>query len=263
MRRIHLVWRKRRQSPAYVVRHWTSSWESSLGCCNTCAQLHITYLCTVHREYVPVTRIRMSSSSSATSNTVALSLPRSLLFPRAPCSALCSSPSSSPSAAAASPPTAPSGYHRTWRGSLVDRVLNLYGATCPLRRTSASGSGYDPGRQTCTYPCFHLEEQTCVIYSSLWASVLPKLKTIHSAPSVKLHPPGIMVWLSCRDVISLWNLCCAEQRFRRYCAIFELSVTKLCFFPLGPPHSIISLRRWKTDTSPHTFSLIFIIHLAV
>lgn len=65
-----------------------------------------------------------------------------------------------------------------------------------------------------------------------------------------------MVWLSCRDVISLWNLCCAEQRFRRYCAIFELSVTKLCFFPLGPPHSMISLRRWKT--SHHTFTLNFI-----
>lgn len=67
-----------------------------------------------------------------------------------------------------------------------------------------------------------------------------------------------MVWFSCRDVISLWNLCCAEQRFRRYCAIFELSVIKPCFFPLGPPHSIISLRRWKTDTSHRTFTLSFI-----
>lgn len=72
---------------------------------------------------------------------------------------------------------------------------------------------------------------------------------------ITVFPPGITVWLSCRDVISLWNLCCAEQRFSRYCAIFELSVTKLCFFPLGPPHSIISLRRWETDTRQHTSTL--------
>lgn len=66
-------------------------------------------------------------------------------------------------------------------------------------------------------------------------------------PSIKCDSrPGTTVWLSCRDVISLWNLCCAEQRLRRYCAIFELSVMKPCFFPLGPPHSMISLRLWKT-----------------
>lgn len=93
------------------------------------------------------------------------------------------------------------------------------------------------------------------LYCSLWAfyfysvSVLSKFKTI-----TKIFPPGIRVWLSCRDIISLWNLCCAEQRFRRYCAILEVSVTKPCFFPLGPPHSMISLRRWKTDTSHYTLT---------
>lgn len=72
----------------------------------------------------------------------------------------------------------------------------------------------------------------------------------------KAIPPGIIVWLSCRDVISLWNLCCAEQRFRRYCAILEVSVTKMCFLPLGPPHSMISLRRWNTNTGQgHDYEL--------
>lgn len=92
-----------------------------------------------------------------TSNTVALSC---LLFQWAPCLALCSSPSSSPSAGAASPPAWRSGCHRTWRGSLADHLSNRHGSTCPLSRTSASGSGYDPGRH---YPCFHLEERTCYL----------------------------------------------------------------------------------------------------
>lgn len=35
-RHIHHVWRRRRQSPASVVRRWTSFWESALRCYNTC-----------------------------------------------------------------------------------------------------------------------------------------------------------------------------------------------------------------------------------
>lgn len=126
----------------------------------------------------------------------------------------------------------------TWRWNLVDQASSRCDSAFPLSTTSASGSNWDPGTRTCTS---YLMEQR----RFQWPDVQADLSC--QGPSIKCDSrPGIMVWLSWRDVISLWNLCCAEQRFRRYWAIFELSVTKPCFFPLGPPHSMISLRLWKT-----------------
>lgn len=57
--------------------------------------------------------------------------------------------------------------------------------------------------------------------------------------------PETRLWLSCREFISLLNLCWAEHRLHRYLAILDLSVTKLYFFLL-PRLSITNLRFWRT-----------------
>lgn len=120
----------------------------------------------------------LSSSSSArvTSNTVAPSCPWNLLFQGAPCSSLCSSPSSSPSADGGAPPAWRLDHRRTWRGSLVDQVPNQHGSTCPLSRTFASCSGYDPGRR----PCSHLFKQGRIrrylLFVILWYVAVSDMK---------------------------------------------------------------------------------------
>ena len=85
---IHLVWKKRYQSPASVARRWTSSWELSLECCNTRARLYyvsmlftlVPIIIIICKGYLQHGRSFMSLKSPVSGSSLFISLLISLLI---------------------------------------------------------------------------------------------------------------------------------------------------------------------------------------
>lgn len=170
----------------------------------------------------------IKSSLMGTSNTVAPSCPWSRLFRGGPCSALCSSPSSSLSADVGAPLTWRSCHHRTWKGNLVDQVSGQYGSACPLSTTSASDSGHELGRWTCTYPYFHLVKQ---IFFNIFKLLSP-IKHCHRFS----HLVSWCGWVALTS--SHYETCAVRSRGSGGTVLFLWSLLQNCAFSHLARHTL-------------------------